>query len=242
MLNLIFLYFLQFLLVLLLDNLILIFIYGGVIVNYNIFRMMLLIIVWVSVFFIGSTIFMKFYKWNKRIATIMAIFATIFAIFVISLPIGEKKRFKTLEEAFRYYFPNATIEKKYEENSYAFIFLKTQKNSDSSVLDFVYFIHDRDGWNMGRTDAIHYGHDKESIQSDHSIIITNKIERENVTGVFIFSTVFSNFDEPTITDSFSTNFELVDSYPTYVYVGIVDSVIDDNYTITFNDKIYHPLK
>ncbi len=212
--------------------------------NYDILRIIIGLVAWIILLFIGILILKIINKQNKISVIITSVIAVALSLFIISLPLGERNRFKTLDDAFKYYFPNATIVRKYAKDSYAFIYYEKITKDSSRISDFVYFIHDKSGWNLGKTDALHYGRGKTSNYKDCGSITINKIEEENVTGVYISSIVFSHSKRDTnvITDSYSTNFEMVSDYVAYTYVGIIDELVDDNYTITFNGKEYQPLK
>jgi len=215
--------------------------------TYDILRIIIGVITWNILIFIGIKILAKNNKSSNKYNLITAIIVTILTFIVISLPLGQWNRFKTLEGAFKYYFPKATIVKRYGGDSYAFIYYEQRSyDKHSRSADFVYFIRDKRGWNLGRTDILHYGYDKSVIQKDHSVIVINRLKKEQVTGVYIFSTIFNHPQEKNnpnvVTDSYSTDFEVVADYVTYAYVGIIDEYVDDDYTIILNDKKYQPLK
>lgn len=212
--------------------------------NYQIFRVIVWIIACGAILLIGELFLTRKRKRNdKKSQIILVIVSTIIATIIILLPLGANMRFKTLEDAFKYYFPKSTILKKYDGKSYAFVYLETQKNRNKQEFDFVYFVKDKNGWNLGNTDELHYGRGKTSIQNDRSFIIVNRIEKENKTGVYIStSSLESIVKDPMISDSVSTDFELIPNSGVYSYIGIIDEVVDENYTIIFNDKEYQPLK
>lgn len=212
--------------------------------NYKIFRIIIWIIACGAILLIGELFLTRKRKRNDRKSQIILVIVSSFiATIIIILPLGANMRFKTLEGAFKYYFPRSTMVKTYSGTSYAFVYLETQVNKDEESLDFVYFVKDKKGWNLGNTDELHYGREKASIQKDRSFIIVNRIEKENKTGVYIStSSLESIVKDPMISDSVSTDFELIPNSGVYSYIGIIDEVVDENYTIIFNDKKYQPLK
>ncbi len=177
-------------------------------------------------------------KYN--IITTVFIICAIYA--VLSMPVGMRAKGSTLDEIMRHQHPYAQIFHKYECDDYAIVYYKDGWSGEAKM---AYYINEN-GWKLSNKKYYNnpigdFGVGEKTETRKISIVAEflkdigktiiyvdcSKLEEEiiGLNGEIVWDTEF-------------TNFESISTKNGYIYIGMVDQIIDKNYIITFNGKNY----
>ena len=179
----------------------------------------------------------------KLKSRIIWIISLLFALLlVLSMPIGMRSRGDTLTEIVMHHHPNVSIMKQYEYNDYGVVYYK-EKYRKNPI--FTYYINDK-GWRLENKNYYNHSFNDFEIQlksKNKGIFISfNMLKSRNKT--FVYFNCYKLKEEivnpeERIYDSLFTNFEKIPTETGYVYIGVIDQIIDKkNYVITFNGDTY----
>ena len=202
--------------------------------NYISFRIIIFVVLVLVTFIIFK------YTKNNYIKKYFFIFEIILFIFIRIYPIENNLfKFKTLDDAFNYYwFPSGTIKKKYEYDKYAYIVYDDYK---TDVPGLMYFTKKDGSYHINNLITRGIGRDKMYGEFWLSYI---RIPNSNSVAISVSYFPFKNEEMIKITDSLSSKFETFkkEDSDNYLKIAIINKKVDSNYTLYVNGKEYKPFK
>ena len=176
----------------------------------------------------------------KNIIYIITIIALFISICIYPIE-NNLLKFKSIDKAFKYYYPTAKILNKYDYEEYAYIVYKDIKYDSPGLM---YLIKENGTWKINN--LLTKGNAKSKIYTGCFISII-KLPKMNSTGIIVHHSVIKKLEDGKISDSLSSDFE------TYISnenkdtqhntdIVILNDKIDENYTIYLDGREYRPFK
>lgn len=200
--------------------------------NYYTIRLTVTLLIFILLFVVDRIVVKRIFANIKQILCIFCFILVIIYFFPFEKIFA---KFDSVEKAFDYYFPNSDLVEKYIFDNYAFILYFNGKSTS-----FTHFEKSNGNWYYSSSIG---WNSKGKIYDNRYLGIIHYISKENVTGVVV---IFSGTDKDKsyVGDSLSSEFDKVvyNNGQLNAYVAIVDTKLDDNYSININGKDYVPLK